>query len=550
MANYLPGTNHGARLTTALEQFEEALTRRWREVVCEAVFKDSWDFPRVIRREVTPHHHEPLWNFSSLPARYHLTTAGYCDYLMWVWAGQPELIPTSCSGYTGMHHEPVKRDHHSGSEMTIPEYIECGMGSILARVADWAGGERWHVANQLPWFDGHDVAALEGAYHEFIRLGGRLGLEAGAGSSADVSFTSMHERAIPGVVSNISSRNADGQDWWAGWTGLAASRARSGFFASVTPTVNNQSGILGSLANLYSDRATIIEKGRNDGLYWLQWATRSLGETELITTDRTNGWKVVQGIGMGITLTSGWSGVGAAVGTAVTLVGFLGENLGWGTAQTEVGSGLVDVVEHLNDQVRELNFAVAGYETDYFQATNRLRHVIQHIHSYNLELYDFTANDPEGDRGDDRSEESFEVDLDSVLRLAEHCYKLGERYEELLPILSATTAADQHLADKDGIPTMADQAVLGIRDQLYEFLKTTCGRYLVAGDQVKTAADLFSQTENGNREQFEDIMAGWKDEDVGEYDVPFDPEEHAEETFRLGRTPPEDATDYVTEAEK
>lgn len=240
------------------------------------------------------------------------------------------------------------------------------MGSILEAVENWAWGERETTYYELPLFDMHDVGALETAHDNFLTIGAQLGLEAGSGSSADTgSFTPMSERELVGKVQDVSGERGQGQDWWAGWTGLAASRAKAGFFDSCAPTINNQSGIAGSLANLYAARSAVIEKGRNDALCWIQWATKSLKETQPVTTNLVYGWKTVQGIGTAITISGGWSGVGAAVGASVILTGFIGENLIPNITSEEYKHDLVDVVETLNTKINDLNSTVDGLELEY-----------------------------------------------------------------------------------------------------------------------------------------------------------------------------------------
>lgn len=315
-SSYITGTSHAQTLRAALTDLQHALTRRWRELVCAAIVADSHDFPTRFKRSVSAHNHTPLWQYWSLPARIHLSHG--CAFVEWVNSGQGSaLSAVTCDGATGVHsREHVELvDTRTGEPVTIPSHIQCGVGSVFAQVQQWAWGECDRLFYRLPMFDSHDMHALRRAHDGFVRAGNMLGLQAAAGSAADVagSFSPMGERDIPADVSLIASRDADGQDWWAGWTGLAASRARSGFFASVAPALNNQSAILGCLANLFSDRAAIIEKGRNDALYWIQWATKSLDATVTITTERTNGWKVVQGIGTAITITTAWSAVGGAV---------------------------------------------------------------------------------------------------------------------------------------------------------------------------------------------------------------------------------------------
>src|SRR5690606_19591351 len=166
-------------------------------------------------------------------------------------------------------------------------------------------------------------------------------------------------------------------------------------------------------------------------------------------------------------------------------------------------------------------------------------------HSFNLELYDLTANTPTGDP--EATGRGSYTKLHAVLSIAKGCYELGKQSEDLLPIVARTTTADRHLADKDRSQTRADKRLLELRDLLESFLKTTAGRYLVAGDLVKDAAKRYVEEDEEQRRAFADIMEKWD----ASYNVGFDPEEYAEETFRPGRPGErDDNADYAIEGEE
>lgn len=559
-AHYIRGTNHARKLTAAMNDFHRALTRRWRELVCQAVIEDRQDFPTTIRRPIGRHNYQPLaWDAWSVPARHHLNSSAGCAYVNWVKGGQVgSLSAVSCSGQTDAHRETQLPDLQRGDMVTVPPNIYCGMGDLLRQVEDWAWGEREELYYKLPLFDRHSLAALEIAHDTLIQIGAELALVPAEGSAPHVAegFPSLESRDIQRYVSGISPEDGEGQDWWAGWTGLAASRAGSGFFASVVPTLRNQSLITGALANLYSYRATIIEKGRNDGLFWIQRATAKLDETELYGTDLVPYWKAMQGVGMAIALRGAWVPKVGAIGGLVTLIGFIAENLLPGTEVEGPSHDIQDVVEWLHDRIRTLNDQIDVAEQEYQDLVFQFREKLYRAHSYNLELYDLTQNNPDGDRGD-RSPGSFHVEIYRILRIAEYCYRAGDSYANLLPMIDRTTIADAHLADADGRPTPADTILLELRDQLQGFLRTTCGRYLIAGEQVHHAAELYAETDLNNRKAFEDVMGEWEKRGVGDYDLPFDPEEYAQPTDRSEANPDpdgaepgvEDGDHYVVEGE-
>lgn len=127
--------------------------------------------------------------------------------------------------------------------------------------------------------------------------------------------------------------------------------------------------------------------------------------------------------------------------------------------------------------------------------------------------------------------------MDAIVNIAKNSYIAGEDYEQLLPIIPSVSAADRHLADKDGRATRADQMLIEVRELLHGFLKTTSGRYLMAGDMVKDAAEVYADTDDARRGHFNNIMDDWEDAGVGDVDVEFNYGEYAEETERRTHYP-------------
>jgi hypothetical protein len=553
---YRAGTDHGERLTAVLDQFQRALTRRWREEVVRSAV-GGYEITGSIRAS-TPRHGPVAWNHLSGPAHRHLAT-GDCSYVAWVESGQNgDLRAVSCRGWTGPDPPTQWINPATGEPEQVPPYIECGLGLILEQVEGWAWVERNHVSQRAPRFASQDLAVLHEAHDSFVRVALELGLEPGDNSHGTISdFRPMSEREITTAVQALAALHSDDQTWWDTWTGLAASTARAGIFASVGPTANNQAGILGALANLYAARAAIIEKGRRDTLSWIQWATKALDETAPV--DITDGWLVVQGFGGGVSVAFGWTGAGALVGSALTLAGFLGEHLvpTW-PAELNVHD-LAAVVGRLNDEIHNLDGEISDLEAAYWGDIGRLREGINGIHSYNLELYDLTQNDPERDRPPRDEIGSVTADIGGILRIAELCYGAGELYAGFLPGIENTRQADPHLAGQDGQPTLADQQLQDIRDQLEGFLKTTSGRYLVAGDQVTAAARLYVEVDTSQADDFRNIMVDWERYGVGDFTPRFSPAEYARETDRPSLAPywlpgeapttpgARDGRDYVTD---
>lgn len=557
--SYTTGTDHGEVLSAALNAFYDALVRRWREEAGRAATTGQ-DVVATLSRPDSPLSATAIWDYTSGDNYRHVSdtdarTGGWkCKFVDWALGGQEgELSSVTCDG---MLH-PDDR----------PPSIDCGMGSIMAAVEDWSWGERDHLSSKLPWFGHHDLGAIQQAHDAFIRAGQFLSLVPGDDSDTGGlpgSFDGVEDRNIPSIVDSIGTEAGEGRDWWAGWTGLAAARAKSGFFASVQPTMRNQSSILGCLANLYAFRAAIIESGRTTTLNLLQRATSALGERG--TTDLSTPLTVVKGAGTIISAVGAWTGVGGGVGATIGLVGFIGDQLIGEDGEVEsleFANDLEDTVSKLNNQIDDLNGKIDLNETSFWQGVSNLRDSIHGLHSYNLELYDFTQNNATGDA---RDEGNFLANVDDILRIAESCYDAGERYPEVLSRIAESAAADEHLADKDNQQTNADRNLLEVRDRLEQFVKTTSSRYLMAGDQVKSAAQAYAQQDSDQRGAFDRTMSDWADEGVGDYNVDFDVGSSVDETGRgdFGRQRPyhygpdgpvgdggvpgyDDDSDYVTE---
>lgn len=550
---YLKPPGFAKLLSAAMDDFAEALTYRWREVVTDGIISTTDDFPTRFRRW-SSEFDQPMWEYWTSGPAFHLSYYGdKCAYVKWVKDGQNgSLAGVTCDGVT----DPISPNSESRfvdeNGQPVPKYIQCGMGSILQMVEDWAQGEREAIFNDLLTFDGNDVNAIERAYDTFIDVGGKLGLTAGPGSTG-MSFPKTGEDDLVGTVKALSPVDASSQDWWAGWTGLAADNAKSGFFSSVAPTLNNQAGIAGVLANLYAARAAIIVQARNDALYWTQWATKSLKETQTITTNLVPGWKAMQGIGSAIAIPGSFYPPVAAVGATITLIGFLGENLLPRGTSEGYAFELTDAMTRFGSEVDKLRTSIDGLETEYATLVRQLRETIWSLHSFNLELYDLTENSP---RGDHTSADagSYTADVGDILRIAEFCYKAGDAYGSLRTSYSGIADADAHLTGKDGAPTEGDVALIEVRDQLGSFIETACGRYLLAGDQTRASAEEYAKVESDQKGEFDRTMADWDKHGIGDHGV--DPGKLADDTDRGDKpnptasdapAPTGDGEDYVTD---
>jgi hypothetical protein len=227
----------------------------------------------------------------------------------------------------------------------------------------------------------------------------------------------------------------------------------------------------------------------------------------------------------------------------VSLVGFLGENLLDEVKTEDYAHGVKDVVEKLDDKISKLKSDIEDKESEYHNEIADLRSDIWDVHSFNLELYDLTENSSSGDAGDDKG--GYSTNVEDILGIGETCYLAGDLYEELPPKIAKTSEADEHLAGADGEPIFADGSLLGVREMLESFLKTTTGRYLMAGDQIKASAEAYVQVETDQKGTFDDFMKDWEHEGVGDYEGDFDPKDYADDTDRSDSAG--HATDVTTE---
>jgi hypothetical protein len=517
---YLDVRDYSAGVTAALNAFWEALTHRWRVEAAKAIRLAS-DIPQPGILECSARPDPVRWDYRQPEARGHLN-GDYCTYLAWVDAGQPgELSGVTCSGARG----PLSSD------------IGCGVGGILAQVEDWAWAERMTIVGKLPQLEGHDLSILEDAYQAFVRIGGTLGLEDSLRGQGGDDLPAMAGRPLVQDIEWMAGEDSE-KTWFAGWTGLAASNAKDGFIASTKRTLRNQSILLGWLANLYSDRAAIIEAGRNNTLELLKGAAKALNEKQTITTDLTKTWTVVNGAATVIGTAAIFpvaAPVAGPLAAIIGLAGFLGQNLAPSSSHKDYGHGLSEAVLALGSEISKLNGKLDDYETGYSLAASTLRNELAGVHSYNLELYDITRNDSQGNA----TNGGYTANVDFILDVAQRCYEASEGYSEVLRQFAATAVADLHLAGRHMTKNDGDRILVDVRDTLESFLQKTTARYLLAGDQIKAAAEQYARTDAEQAAAFRDKMdgvGGWKDEGIGRYtktdehgtrtdkDVDLDPE--------------------------
>jgi hypothetical protein len=558
MADYRPGPGHLADVEAALVEFHKALTKRWREEVAEKILDLSYAFPSSVNRSANPTE-PPLWPYYSTEARHHFVS-GPCSYMEWATGGQDSsLSSVSCEGKTGVDQDTEVMEINGNGMVILPPRIDCGMGTVFEQVEDWAWGERDFVFYAVPQFDNQDLARLEEAHREVLDAGKTLKLEKDSGSDESIgSFEPASDRDLSIAIGKVDDLQGGMKDWLTSWTGLSADRYKGGFASSVNPTAYNQSMIIGGIANCMAERAAIIEKGRNDSLYWIDWATGSFGERTTETQSLVKGWKVIQGIGTATTSLGAWNPPVAASGAAIILFGYIGENM-FPEVRTEgYKHSIKDVLTEIRTHLKDLKNTIEELESYYNNDVIGLQGFVNDIHSFNLELYDLTENNAAGDNSEQDGQ--FSANPTDILNLAKNCYEAAEYYEPLVSKLTSTSDADADLSGKDGEATYADKELIEIRDQLIEFLKTTCARYITAGEQIEAAAQSYDETDSDQESAFDRAWDDWNSGDHSAPETDWDPGKEAEATDRgtderyddhpaLGGTNPGDGDEvgYTTE---
>ncbi|WP_181777155.1 hypothetical protein [Amycolatopsis pittospori] len=493
---YLTNAEYKKMLEDSLNDFHKALTKRWMEDAVDAMTHLS---PTV------PCSTEPwAWQW---PAESYGHLSGndeICGYLTWVMDGlQGNFRDVHCQGWNPQ----------------TQKYVECHVERNLAQIERLAWNRRQEVAKFVPQLEGPDLTKVENAHNTYLKVAGNLGFH---DSNANVTDL-LGQREVVENVQWLAGRTGEEQLWFTGWTGLAAATFKAGFFASVAPTLRNQSLVLASLATLYSTRATTIEVTRRNIIRCLNWATPKLDEKvtvkdfdlgdEMDTLDR-----VRSTLGVVMSLSKAVSQAFGPIGTVLGLVGYLG---GIAKEMTHVRNAmsLQDILSGLDTAIHEQHLALDSLEEAFNADVTQLQRAIAEVHSYNLELYDLTANTATGQT----EERKFHVEILFVLKIAKACFDAAESYSEQLRTLVTADAADRHLSGRDWATCTGDDTTLEIRDAVEQFMRTACARFLLAGEQVMKAAEAYANTDAEKKETLQKLLADWREEGIAENRGRIDP---------------------------
>lgn len=491
----MSGSVYSASLSAALNDYWQTLERRWTRDAGQTLRGGTSQIngaPSPARWQVPPE------------SRGHLTT---CPIVAWaVNDGTPATRPAA--------------DACDGWSVPDAKYVECRAHDVLSQVGDWAWEKREQLANAIPDLaGGPELSSLEEAHDSLLKVDGALRPDG-----------SVDAYTLPGMVEKLSTRD-DGNNnraWMAGWTGLAANSLKGGFLSTVGPTLKNQGVLVRWLANCYSMRATTIHATRNNILQLIAQATRELFEAAppSAPADTPKVKKAVNaaseawGIATTIVKALGHEAP-EKVGTSLSLIGFVVDvALSIGEAKPNEGfrfPQLSTFFAHLDSAVQALDTELTAAEADYQKAVTAIEQRIAGVDRAVLELYDFEKSSPDGDDSDPSASSRYAVDVVVVMEIAQHCYDAAEIYSGLLSKVAAASYADGQLVGRGVVPTAADTALIGLRNDVESFFQRTTARYLMAADRIKKAAEKYAESDAEQKARLKAAIADWKEAGEGEY---------------------------------
>lgn len=494
---YMSGSVYSASLSAALNDYWQALERRW--------IRDAGQTLRGGTSQIDAAPEPARWQVP-VESRSHLTN---CPIVTWaVNDSTPANRPSApCDGWS------------------VPDakYVECRAADVFSQVGDWAWAKREQLAAAIPDLaGGPELSFLEDARQSLLTADGTMRPEG-----------SIDAYSLPGMVDKLSIRD-DGNNnraWLAGWTGLAANSIKGGFLSTVGPTLKNQSVLVRWLANCYSLRATTIHATRNNTLQLIGQATRDLFEAAPPSEDApkdkvaVNAASQVWGIVSTVATALGEEAPGS-IGTALTLIDFA-LNLREGKPNEELKfPQLSGFFAHLDAAVRGLHEDLTAAEADYQKAITGIRQRIAGADRTVLELYDFTKSSPDGDDSDPSASSRFAVDVAVVMEIAQLCVDAADIYSRsVLGKVAEASYADGQLVGRGVAPTAADTALIALREDVESFFRNTTARYLMAADRIRKAAEKYAASDAEQKARLENAIKDWHDagEDRKRAGIDLDP---------------------------
>lgn len=479
-------------LVPALDEFEDALNRRWRAEVVEYLYRANETgmvLPPEQADEGDPApNHDRRWEgqlrthvtgMNAWLGNSHTNPADYCTYVRWVRDGQDgELADVS-------DHEPPDGgfgDFRSGGDPSDYEYSSCPIGNeVFREIEELAKRERDNVMRAIPLFDAHDLGAVGQAHDSLVELCAILGLDLNndvgiTGHSALATLTDVELQRWLGGATDVA--------WWAHWTPLvpdilADSDDSDAFFQSTIPTRHYHSQIAACLANLINMRAATILTTRTNVVSAIKSATARLDEYAFEDAKRESdtGFGIMAAGSMMLALFPPTAGVAGGL----ALFAYLGDSLIDKSSSKMLYQETRDgIVADLNQEIADVRNTLHDNELKYTQSVSGLADDIGALKPSHRALYDFTK-----ESRTDTGVRGFQVDPDETLLIARHCFRASAEYEQTIDALLAVDVADPHLRDASGAAIWADTQLIDIRETFIGFCKTTIARYFEAGEQTK-----------------------------------------------------------------
>ncbi|RSD09206.1 hypothetical protein [Amycolatopsis eburnea] len=135
----------------------------------------------------------------------------------------------------------------------------------------------------------------------------------------------------------------------------------------------------------------------------------------------------------------------------------------------------------------------------------------------------------------------YTVNIETIMNMAKKCYLIADAYADVTGKIGSVDAAVGHLTDRDGAATAADTDVIALVDEFVEYLRTASSRYHLAAEQLEAGAAAYTNTEDDQRQIFEDYAAAFDGGGTRDYgNADWDPETEADDTAR-----PEGTTEHA-----
>lgn len=358
-----------------------------------------------------------------------------------------------------------------------PDTVSLGYDHAKKSAPAWAAEVRADVEPGVPIYDAQDLNKVESAFDDLVSTQKLLGGQSAVGEDG----------TIPDLTNKINGRSGKADEFTA-WAGVSGDNFKNNFGQYVDPTMENQTAIARSLANLYAGRACIVDSARGNSLAAIKRATEKLGATVDSGVEEAR-WTVV-GVG---SIAVGLASTGA--GTVIAIAGMLGAYLDNKNPDQEYANDIESVVLGLKADLRRVADDLRGEENKWSGKVEKLQTAIAGEASKNLELYDFSGSEagssspPAG---------GFDVDVDYVNKLAKLCFRASDEYERVIKKALATEDADAELKGSYNVTTTGDTELKETRNALVSFLQTTCARYYEAGSRLNDAARMYYGIEAEN----------------------------------------------------